>query len=71
MVKLLKQKQFLWISYPDLPVHSEQLPRGKEREGEKKSKNSQNQPINQPKKQTGKQTKREKVQKSNTNYRGY
>lgn len=32
MVKLLKQKQFPWISYPDLPVHSEQLPWGKERE---------------------------------------
>lgn len=38
MVKLLKQKQFLWIFYPDLPVCSEQLPWGKESEGKKKTK---------------------------------
>lgn len=62
MVKLLKQKQFLWISYPDLPAHSEQLSWGKEREGGKKRKNPKNQLTNQPSK-TNKLTNRKSAKK--------
>lgn len=54
MVKLLKQKRFLWISYPDLPVHSDQQSQGK---GKGKKKKKERKQTNKHTNQTTKERK--------------